>query len=139
MKKNYRENFQQQRPSYAFLMEMLWVCVFFAICAGIFALLFVKADRISTSAKDLSYAIALSQSKIETAFAEIEQHADKDIEYYTSTWQPTTKDNDDCYATVTTTYSKDQDIVTVSVVITQIGQTEPIYELTGSHYLPDQR
>lgn len=139
MKKNYRENFQQQRPSYAFLMEMLWVCGFFAICAGIFALLFVKADRISTSAKDLSYAIALSQSKIETAFAEIEQHADKDIEYYTSTWQPTTKDNDDCYATVTTTYSKDQDIVTVSVVITQIGETEPIYELTGSHYLPDQR
>ncbi|HCO29474.1 MAG TPA: hypothetical protein DIT54_08750 [Lachnospiraceae bacterium] len=139
MKKDSRENFQQQRHSYAFLMEMLWVCGFFVICVGVFALLFVKADQISTNAEDLSYAIALSQNKIETAFTELKHPTGNEIEYYNSNWQPTTKDDDDRYATVTTTYSKDQDILTVSVVITQIGETEPIYELTGSHYLPDQR
>ena len=36
---------RNRRPSYAFLMEMLWVCGFFAVAACIFSFLaFVKVD-----------------------------------------------------------------------------------------------
>ena len=38
---------RNRRPSYAFLMEMLWVCGFFAVAACIFVLAFVKADSMS--------------------------------------------------------------------------------------------
>lgn len=33
---------RNKRPSYAFLMEMLWVCGFFAIAACIFVMAFAK-------------------------------------------------------------------------------------------------
>ena len=130
-----KRDLYKQRPSYAFLMEMLWVCGFFVLCAGIFVLLFVKADQVSTHAEDLSHAIAIAQSNIETAFVEEPLHT-QEIEYYTSDWQPTTKDDSNCYATVTTTYETNQQLLTVSVVINQVGQSDPLYELTGSHYLP---
>lgn len=129
-----KKDFYRPRPSYAFLMEMLWVCGFFALCSSIFVSLFIKANQISTESKDLNYAITLSQSKIETAFANGINTQDE-IEYYTSDWQLTAKENQDCYASVSTTCTTENNLLTVSVVITQIGKQEPIYELTGSHYL----
>ena len=42
---------KRERPSYAFLMEMIWVCAFFLICACIFVLAFVKAERLSHNAE----------------------------------------------------------------------------------------
>ena len=43
---------RNRRPSYAFLMEMLWVCGFFAVlfCLYIFVLAFVKTDSMSRRA-----------------------------------------------------------------------------------------
>ena len=45
---------RNKRPSYAFLMEMLWVCGFFAIAACIFVMAFAKADSMSRKAQDLN-------------------------------------------------------------------------------------
>lgn len=129
-----KKEFQHQRPSYAFLMEMLWVCGFFVICSGIFASLFVKANHISTESENLNYAITLAQSKLESAFSKGYNAKDETI-YYTSNWEPTTKNSPICYAVVTTTCNTQNDLLTVSVVIKQKGSKETIYELTGSHYL----
>lgn len=57
------------RTSYAFLMEMLWVCGFFGIAAGIFILAFVKADRISRNADSLNHAVSAAQNALEMTFA----------------------------------------------------------------------
>lgn len=46
----------KKRTSYAFLMEMLWVCGFFAVAACIFVLAFAKADRLSQNAENLNHA-----------------------------------------------------------------------------------
>ena len=129
-----KKDFYHLRPSYAFLMEMLWVCGFFVLCSGIFVSLFIKANSLSTQSKDLNYAITLAQSKIETAFSN-GRDAHDDLEYYTANWQLTTNENTNCYAKVSTTCTIEKDLLTVSVVITQVEKQEPIYTLTGSHYL----
>lgn len=60
----------KKRTSYAFLMEMLWVCGFFALAACIFVLAFVKADRLSKDAENLNYAVQISENAVETVFAD---------------------------------------------------------------------
>lgn len=60
----------KKRTSYAFLMEMLWVCGFFALASCIFVLAFVKADRLSKRAENLNHAVLTAENALETAFAE---------------------------------------------------------------------
>lgn len=57
-----------KRPSYAFLMEMLWVCGFFAIAACIFVMAFAKADTMSRKAQDLNEAVMAAEQEMEQAF-----------------------------------------------------------------------
>lgn len=56
---------KNRRPSYAFLMEMLWVCGFFAAAACIFVMAFVKADSMSSRAEDLNQAVTAADREME--------------------------------------------------------------------------
>ena len=59
---------RNKRPSYAFLMEMLWVCGFFAIAACIFVMAFAKADSMSRKAQDLNEAVMAAEQEMEHTF-----------------------------------------------------------------------
>lgn len=59
---------RNKRPSYAFLMEMLWVCGFFAIAACIFVMAFAKADSMSRKAQDLNEAVMAAEQEMEQTF-----------------------------------------------------------------------
>lgn len=58
-----------RRTSYAFLMEMLWVCAFFLISACIFVLVFAKSERISRDAGTLNRAVQAAANAMEDTFA----------------------------------------------------------------------
>ena len=59
---------RNKRPSYAFLMEMLWVCGFFAIASCIFVMAFAKADSMSRKAQDLNEAVMAAEQEMEQTF-----------------------------------------------------------------------
>lgn len=58
-----------QRTSYAFLMEMLWVCAFFLISACIFVLSFAKAEHLSREAETLNQAVQAVSNAMEDTMA----------------------------------------------------------------------
>lgn len=61
---------KHERTSYAFLMEMIWVCAFFLICAGIFVAAFAKAEQLSRRADVLNQAVQAVSNVMEETFAE---------------------------------------------------------------------
>lgn len=67
---------KKRQPSCAFLMEMLWVCGFFALASCIFVLTFVKADHLSKSAENLNHAILTAQNAVESIFSEYGENGD---------------------------------------------------------------
>ncbi len=60
---------KRERTSYAFLMEMMWVCAFFIICSCIFVMAFVKAEQMSRNAGTLSEAVQAASNAMETSFS----------------------------------------------------------------------
>lgn len=60
---------KRQRTSYAFLTEMMFVCVFFLISSCIFVLAFAKAEHMSREAETLNQAVAAVSNAMETTFA----------------------------------------------------------------------
>lgn len=60
---------KRERISYAFLMEMMWVCVFFLICSCIFVMAFVKAESMSQKADTLSKAVQAASNAMEESFS----------------------------------------------------------------------
>ena len=60
---------RRERPSYAFLMEMMWVCAFFLICACIFVLAFAKAEQMSRKADTMNKAVQASSNAMEEIYA----------------------------------------------------------------------
>lgn len=60
---------KRERPSYAFLMEMMWVCAFFLICACIFVLAFAKAEQMSRKAETLNKATLAASNAMEEIYA----------------------------------------------------------------------
>lgn len=59
----------KRRTSFAFLMEMLWVCGFFILSACIFVLAFVKADQLSRHASNLNQAVVAVENAVESTFS----------------------------------------------------------------------
>ena len=57
------------RTSYAFLMEMMWVCVFFLICASIFVMAFARAEQISRRADTMNQAVQAASNVLEEVFS----------------------------------------------------------------------
>lgn len=110
---------KRERPSYAFLMEMIWVCAFFLICACIFVLAFVKAEQISHNAEILNQAVQAASNAMETTFAEgiAPDTASYAADGYTLTIE--TEENDGLLS------------VTIQALSTQDGSI--LYTLNGSH------
>lgn len=67
---------ERKHTSFAFLMEMLWVCGFFIVAACIFVLAFVKADQMSRGAKDLNQAVLTAENTMEHIFLWYEEQPD---------------------------------------------------------------
>ncbi len=60
---------KRERTSYAFLMEMMWVCAFFLICACIFVLAFARAEQMSRKAETLNKATLAASNAMEEIYA----------------------------------------------------------------------
>ncbi len=64
---------KQSRPSYAFLLEMVWVCAFFLICACIFVVAFAKAEQMSRKAETLNKATQAASNAMEEVYAAFDE------------------------------------------------------------------
>lgn len=119
---------KHERSSYAFLMEMIWVCAFFLICASIFVTAFAKSEQMSRQAATLNQAVLAVSSVMEEVFAEGEE-TDTD---------PTAADSSIVTAYSTETYSIEMSSfiedgllsVTVTAIDPQTGDV--LYSLSGT-------
>ena len=68
---------KRKRTSYAFLLEMIWVCAFFLICSSIFVMAFAKAERISRQADVLNQAVQATSNVMEEILAEFPSETDQ--------------------------------------------------------------
>lgn len=112
---------KRKQTSYAFLMEMIWVCAFFLVCACIFILAFVKADRLSHQADVLNQAVLAASSAMEHSFAE---ETSIDVAPYAT---------EDYRLTMETV--KDNGLLSVTVHVLDAQTDHIIYTLTGCHVL----
>ena len=135
-----------KRPSYAFLMEMLWVCGFFAIAACIFVMAFAKADTMSRKAQDLNEAVMAAEQEMEQTFLS-EREGIWSV-CLDQSWNPVSKQPDnrlpggdgpfpkDTYAVLHVTSQSDDGLLNVSIQVdTHISEPvqATIYTLEGSH------
>lgn len=114
---------KKERTSYAFLMEMIWVCAFFLICACIFVLVFVKAEQLSHQAEVLNQAVQAASNAMEDTFAE---NGIVDPNRYATgdyTLSIETDNNDGLLS------------VTIQVLDPENGQV--LYKLSGAHALKE--
>lgn len=114
---------KRERPSYAFLMEMIWVCAFFLICACIFVLAFVKAEQVSHNAEILNKAVQATSNAMEASFAE---GSAADVNAYAT---------EDYTLSIETAEENGLLTVTVQAVSTQDGSI--LYTLNGAHAIQE--
>lgn len=135
-----------KRPSYAFLMEMLWVCGFFAIAACIFVMAFAKADTMSRKAQDLNEAVMAAEQEMEQAFL-TEREGTWSV-CLDQNWKPVSMEPDHrlpgsdgpfpegTYAVLRVSSQADGGLLNVSVQVdSHVSESiqETIYTLEGSH------
>ena len=118
---------RRERTSYAFLMEMLWVCGFFALSACLFVLAFAKAEYLSRRAEELNHAVLLAQNGIELEYAE-GNHSSETITYYDSHWEPAEAEG--APYTMTVKSSLENQLLTVTATVTASDGTV-LYSLDG--------
>ncbi len=150
---------KKRQTSYAFLMEMLWVCGFFALAACIFVLTFVKADHLSRRAENLNHAVLIAQNAVESCFSEygkaggnggnIEGRSSgvngtdgtgdigsisRAVEaYFDRGWTPTASADEAAF--ILSVSAREEDgLLLVTAVVTDSGK-ETIYQLDGSRSL----
>lgn len=68
---------KRERTSYAFLMEMMWVCAFFLVCACIFVMAFAKAEQMSRKAETLNRSSLAASNTMEEIYAAFDDAVDK--------------------------------------------------------------
>ena len=110
---------KRERTSYAFLMEMIWVCAFFLICACIFVMAFAKAEQMSRRADILNQAVQAASNAMEETFALGE--AANEADFSTADFA------------VNIETSLDDGLILVTVQIMDTGDGSVIYTLTGAH------
>ena len=119
---------RNKRPSYAFLMEMLWVCGFFAIAACIFVMAFAKADSMSRKAQDLNEAVMAAEQEMEQTFL-----SEREDGRLPGTDGPFPEET---YAVLRVTSQADGRLLNVSIQVdAHVSESiqETIYTLEGSH------
>ena len=120
---------KRERTSYAFLMEMIWVCAFFLICASIFVTAFAKAEQISRKADVLNQAVQASSNMMEEALASFSEDSDQ-LELLA-----------DSYATddfsISLECSTEDGLTTVTVTAVNPENGTVIYSLQSAKALPE--
>lgn len=137
---------RNKRPSYAFLMEMLWVCGFFAIAACIFVMAFAKADTMSRKARDLNEAVMAAEQEMEQTF--LSEREGTWLLCLDQNWQPVSAEPDNrlpdvsgplpehTYAVLHVASQAEGGLLKVSIQVdthTSESIRETIYTLEGSH------
>lgn len=128
---------QHKHTSFAFLMEMLWVCGFFILAACIFLLVFVKADRMSRGASNLNQAVLAAENAVEDVFAEYsgaEAKSGEEQLYFDRSWNPLANgEGAEFFITVQTVFS-DGFLHVTATAAAQNGAE--IYKLEGGRFIP---
>jgi len=114
---------KRKQTSYAFLMEMIWVCAFFLVCSCIFILAFVKADRMSHQADVLNQAVLAASNAMEQTFS---AETSIDLTPYTT---------EDYRLTMET--FEDNGLLSVTIHVLDVQSDHVIYTLTGAHALQE--
>lgn len=105
---------RKKRISYAFLMEMLWVCGFFSLSACIFVLAFGKAEALSRKAEELNHAVIEVQNCLETVSSTYPQDnigpsgSGVVVHFYDKNWQPTEHSPADVSYTITVSITSEE-------------------------------
>ena len=120
---------KKNQTSYAFLMEMLWVCGFFALSACLFVLVFLKADQLSRRAENLNHAVLLTQNSLESRFADFEQTA-SDERFYDRHWNLVDEEAQAAFILTVSSATK-EGLLTVTAAVTE-RQGELLYQLEGA-------
>lgn len=135
--------------SSAFLLEMLWVCGFFAVASCIFVLAFAKADTMSRGARNLNQAVTAAETALEDTFAEYNNlsadgigQKDTRTIYLDRNWQvtggalPTAGSApEDAAFSIIVTSRPNGSLLEVTAEVSSI-KGESIYTLNGAHYMP---
>lgn len=133
----------KKRTSYAFLMEMLWVCGFFALAACIFVLAFVKADSLSKNAENLNHAVLAAENSIETVFAGYDgDDAPREIlSGFDRNWNACEYNAPEAMYYVKINHHVNDGMLYVSAAVHELkrSNTDPIYSLNGARSLDAER
>lgn len=133
---------KRHSASYAFLLEMLWVCGSLAVSACIFVVAFAKAESLSREAKNLNHAVLAAQNAVEYQFSgygaaawlpdsrpsgELNEYF-----FFDTDWQLTTPENQPCFSLILTTVSTPGLLHTAAKIN---SADETIYRLEGTRCL----
>ena len=126
---------RQKRTSYAFLMEMLWVCGFFALSACIFVLAFVKAEQLSRKAEDLNHAVLAAQNCLESVYSAYDSGIiGCTVSFYDKAWAPAEISPGDAAYTVTVSYREEKGLLHLTAEAAK-ENGEVIFTLEGAKNL----
>lgn len=124
---------KQKRTSYAFLMEMLWVCGFFALSACIFVLAFVKAEQLSRDAENKNHAVLHVQNAIEELYSSRTPDAPGGVtgsgqfsSWFDKNWSPAPEE--DAAYILTCTYQEENNLLHVSTAVME-ADGDMVYSL----------
>lgn len=118
---------KQTSSSYAFLAEMIWVCGFFAICAGIFVMVFMKAETLSRQADTLNRAVQAVSNVMETQLSET------DPERFPIRFSDDSSED----FTILIEGCTDAGLLNLTVTAVDPDDHSVIYSLTGARALPE--
>lgn len=127
----------KKRPSYAFLMEMLWVCGFFALSSCIFVLAFGKAEQLSRQAQELNHAVSETQNCLEAIFATYTEGSNGPdgtgvtVYFYDKSWEPVSYSPADVFYTITVTTEEQDGLLSMTAKAAR-PNGDPIYTLEGA-------
>ncbi|MBC8571367.1 hypothetical protein [Zongyangia hominis] len=126
-----------------FLLEMIFVILFFSLAAAVCVSLFAQAHAVSVKSSDLNAAVLRAQSAAEcvkaegAGFAELLDHAQSDGEdtllYYDGEWRSTSQEGAVYCLRVTPVQTGD--LFTAQIAVSRVGEEEPIYSLEAAKYL----
>ncbi len=114
---------KRERTSYAFLMEMIWVCAFFLICASIFVMAFAKAEQVSRQADVLNQAVQAASNTMEELFSDID--SDAPAKYSTEDFK------------ISVEQQLDRGLLTLTVTAVDPEDGVVIYTLTGARAIEE--
>lgn len=127
-----------------FLMEMILVVFFFIICAGICILVFVKADNMSRTARDLNQGVIAAESIAEIWKQEgvegLSQRmnaaaydSDSAGVYWDRNWEPAETPEQAAYAALISWQETGQ-MADAEIIIKRTQDSRELFTMTVSHY-----